>query len=298
MGHKLQSIVSMAIKESYLNINENLIGDLKDVDNDNTILLVCDERERPYATINKIVTGNDKYINLRETDTFIFAEPTYDDTEKLEVKMQDLIAEKEAYSITIPKDKTILHHASKEDLMIMLNLLKPKYYMPVKGQYRLMVNNANLANSLGMSPDNIILKQNGDIVKIEDGKLLESFDRIEIDDYLIDGKSSDDIGELVIKDREMLSESGIMLVSATLDKNNKKILVGPEIATKGYIYYNDSEEMIKEIKRICLEIIEANITPNYVDYNNIRNEIREALSKYFYNETQVKPMVITVIQEV
>ena len=212
--------------------------------------------------------------------------------------MQDEIAQKNVNSITIPKDKTILHHASSEDLMIMLNLINPKYYMPVKGEYRLMVNNANIADALHMPKENIILKQNGDVVEFVDGKLVESTETIKINDFLIDGKTSEDIGELVIKDREMLGENGILLISATIDKKTKEILVGPEVTTRGFIYVRDSYKLIEEIKRISKEIIEKNVSTRYVDFNAIKNEIREELSKYFYDETGTKPMIIDVIQEV
>ena len=119
-----------------------------------------------------------------------------------------------------------------------------------------------------------------------------------VEDVLIDGKSSDDVGELVLKDREMLSDNGIMLISATLDKQTKEILVGPEVTTRGFIYVKDSSDMIAEIKKISSAIIERNTTPSYVDYNQIKNEIREELSKFFYSETETKPMIIAVIQEV
>ena len=298
MGKKLQNIVNMAINEKYLTVKEGLLGGLNDINSEKTILLVCDDREKPYATINKIVSGNDKYITVRESDTFLFAEPSYDSCEKVLVKLQDLIAQKGAFSITIPKDKTILHHASQEDLMIMLNLIKPKYYMPVKGEYRSMVNNADLAYQLGIPKENLLLKQNGDIVEFDNGKLQDKFESIKIETVLIDGDSSEDIGELVMKDREMLAENGIMLISATLDKQTKEILVGPEVMTRGFIYVKDSGEMIDKIKEISSDIIEKNTTPKFVDYNQIKNEIREQLSKYFYNETETKPMIIAVIQEV
>lgn len=298
MGKKLQNIVNMALSNGYLSIADGVIGDLNDLESDKTILLVCDDREKPYATVEKIVSGNDKYIKLQKTDTVIFAEPKYDSVEKILVKIQDEIAMLGADSITIPKEKTILHHASSEDLMIMLNLIKPKYYMPVKGEYRVMVNNANLASSLGMKAENILLKQNGDVVEFQDGKLQDKFESMPVDDVLIDGKSSDDVGELVIKDREMLSENGIMLIAATLDKVTKDILVGPEVTTRGFIYVKDSQEMIETIKDIAREIIDRNKTPNYVDYNEIKNQVREELSKYFYSETECKPMIIAVIQEV
>lgn len=298
MGKRLQNIINMAIKNGYLNIKLSNLGDLNDINANNAILLVCDDRERPYATVDKIVNGNDKFITLKPTDTVVFAEPKYDATEKIFVRIQDEIAMMGASVVTLPNTYTILHHASQEDLMIMLNLVNPKYYMPVKGEYRSMVNNANLASNLGMKSENILLKQNGDVVEFVDGVLQDKFETIKVDDVLIDGKSTDDVGELVIKDREMLGENGILLISATLDKQTKKILVGPEVTTRGFIYVKDSYDMIEEIKRISVNIIEANTTPKFVDYNQIKNEIREELSKYFLSETETKPMIIAVIQEV
>ena len=249
--------------------------------------------------LSKIINNYDKFIKLRSTDTVIFAEPKYDSNEKTFVKIENDLARSGCDVVSVPKDKNILHHASSEDLMIMIDLLKPKYYIPVKGEYRYMVNNANIASELQMPNDNIILKQNGEIIEFENGKyMIDNHDRIEINDILIDGNSSEDVGELVIKDREMLSENGIVLISATISKKEKIILVGPEVTTRGFIYVKDSIEMINEIKRICLEIIERNISANYVDYNNIKNEVREELGKYLYHETECKPMIIAVIQEV
>ena len=298
MGKKLQNVISMAIEEKYLEDYSDILGDLSNINDNNALLLVCDDKEKPYVAIDRIVSGNDKFITLKNDDTILFAEPRYDENEKVIVRLENEIAMLGADTISIPKNKVINHHASKEDLMLMIDLLKPKYYMPVEGEYRYMVNNANLASNLGISSNNIILKTNGEIVKIEDKKLIECFEKIELNDVLIDGNSNDDIGELVIKDREMLSENGIVLISATLSKNNKEVLVGPEVTTRGFIYIKDSKEMIDNIKKICLEIIEKHTNNNYVDYNNIKLEIRESLSKYFYNETECKPMIIAVIQEV
>ena len=222
----------------------------------------------------------------------------HSENEKILVRIENEIAKMGADIVTIPKDKEILQHASSQDLMLMIDLLQPKYYMPVKGDYRYMVNNADLASALGIKPENIILKQNGEVVTIKDGKLLESQETIPVNETLIDGNSNDDVGELVIKDREMLGENGIVLISVTLSKQTKKILVGPEIITRGFIYVKDSKEMIEEIKKISLSIVERNVNDNYVDYNNIKLEIREHLSKYFYHETECKPMIIAVIQEV
>ena len=298
MGKQLQSLIDMAGKEKYLEIQEGLLGDLSNIDDKDSIILMADSKQNPYACISKVLSGYDKFIHLKETDTIVFAEPRYDENEKLLVKIENDLAMRGCEIVSIPKGKTILHHASKEDLMLMIKLLNPKYYMPVKGEYRYMVNNADLASSLGIPDSNILLKQNGDIIEIDNGVLQDNFKNIKINDVLIDGKSNDDVGDLVIKDRQMLSENGIVLVSATISKKTREILVGPEVTTRGFIYIKDSKDMINEIKNISLEVITRNITDKYVEYTKIKTEIREELGKYLYNETECKPMIIAVIQEV
>lgn len=298
MGKKMQSTINFCKKEGYLEFPDDILGDLSNVEDQNSILLVCDDRENPYASINKIISGYDKFIKLRNNDTVVFAEARYDSNEKSLVKVENDLAMHGCKIVSLPKDKNILLHASSEDLMLMIKLLNPKFYIPVKGEYRFMVGNANLASDLGIPNENILLKQNGDVITIENQELVDNFETIKVNDILIDGKSSDDIGELVVKDREMLSENGIVLISATLSKENKVLLVGPEVTTRGFIYVKDSKDMILEIKRISENIIERNIADNFVDYNKIKTEIRSELSKYLYDETGCKPMIIAVVQEV
>jgi len=298
MGKQLQNLVSFALKEGYMKFNEEILGDLSNVEDPNAILLISENRETPYSSINKIIDGYDKFIKFKDNDSVVFATPKFDTSEKALVKLENELAILGVNIVNIPRGKSLLHHAASEDLMLMIDLLNPKYFMPVKGEYRYMVGNANIATSLGMKPENILLKQNGDVVNIIDGNLQNKFDTIKVHDVLIDGKSSDDVGELVIKDREMLSENGIVLISATLNKKNKSLLVGPEVTTRGFIYVKNSREKVDEIKKIALDVITRNIAPNYVEYNKIKNEIREELGKYLYQETESKPMIIAVVQEV
>ena len=128
--------------------------------------------------------------------------------------------------------------------------------------------------------------------------MLDNFKSIKVGSCLIDGKSSDDVGELVVKDREMLSENGIVLISATISKKDKVLLVGPEVTTRGFIYVKDSKEIISEIKKISEEVITRNIIDNFIEYNKIKTEIRTELSKYLFSETECKPMIIAVVQEI
>ena len=299
MGKELHSIVNLCIKTGYLNVDENLIGNLTDLKNDNTIILISNDREAPYTNINRILAGHDKFITLEQTDTICFAEPSYDAYEKMLVKIMNELAIKGVNIAPIPKDKSVRHHASSEDLMLLVKLFNPKYYMPIKGEYRYQVVNGDLAHEVGVPTENILLKENGYIVTFENGKLVDNFDRVFVDDILIDGKSSEDVGELVLKDRELLGENGLVLISATLSKKDKKILVGPEIITRGFIYQKDNMDIIDEIKRISLENIKENtFNEKYADYVKIRNEMREKVGAYLFKATQCKPVILTVIQEI
>lgn len=299
MGKELHSIVNMSIDEGYLDVDKNMIGDLTNLKEEDSIILVSNDRETPYSNISRIVGGYDKFISLEKTDTICFAEPSYDAYEKTVVKILNDIAIKGVNIEVIPKDKSVRHHASSEDIMLLIKLFNPKYYMPIKGEYRYQVENGALAERVGLKPSNILLKTNGDFITLEDGKLKASDKSIFVDDVLIDGKSTEDVGELVLKDREMLSSNGLVLVSATLEKKSKKILVGPEITTRGFIYPKENTDLIDKIKEIAKEVIEKNtFNSSYADYNNIRTGIREEIGNYLYKLTESRPVILTVIGEI
>ena len=298
MGHKLQGIINDILKNKYINFDMDRIGDLSNINDKDAVILISNEREKPFMNLNRIINGYDKFITIKPTDTVFFMEPINDYNEKLAIKVIDDISKLGASVVTMSKKDNLLHHASSEDIMLMLDLMNPKYYMPVIGEYRHMVANANLASHIGIKKENIILKQNGDVATFINGRLKDVHEKVKVDDVLIDGTSSKDIGELVLKDRELLSDSGIVIICATLDKRTKEILAYPDVLTRGFIYVRESIDLIEEMKRISLEVINENINNNYVEYNKIKTSIRERLSKYLFDETGCKPMIITVVQEV
>ncbi len=300
MGKGLQDLIHTAIDMNYLVIDPEKIGDLANLNDKGVVVLISDEKEKPFANLERILKGYDKYIKVKETDTIFITEPSYDGIEKRYAVVLDDIARNNLNVITLSSKKHLLHHASREDLMLMINLMNPKYYFPVKGEYRHQYMNAEVAEELGIPKENILLKQNGDVVELIDGKLVETEEKIPTDDILIDGKSQGDIGELVLKDREMLGENGIVIISATMDRTTKQILAGPEILTRGFIYVKENQDLMEEAKKICFHIITNSINEDTkkMDYARIKNDVREELGKYFYKETEAKPMIITVIQEV
>lgn len=297
MGKSLQSTVKYLLDNKYLFINRDQIGDLSNLDDRDAVILTSTDNERPFSNLERIINGYDKYVKIKSTDTVFFLDSITDSVEKNAVRIMDEISRKGAEVVTLSKNN-ISYHASSEDLMLMLDLINPKYYFPIMGEYRHQVANADVAYKIGIPKENILLKLNGDVVTFENGVLIDNKEHVEVDDIMIDGTSSEDIGELVLKDREMLSDNGIVIVCATLDKKTKQILAGPSILTRGFVYVKDSADLIKEIERISLEKILENISNNYVEFNKIKNGIREEVGKYLYLETECKPMIITVIQEV
>lgn len=300
MGKALQDMINRAIEMGYLKVDKGRIGTLSDLDNKDVVVFISDEKEKPFANLERIINGYDKYIKIKDTDTIFITESSYPGIEKRMAVVMDEIAMLGANAVSLSNKKHLSHHASREDLMLMINLMNPKYYFPVKGEYRLQYANGEIAEELGIPKENIILKQNGDVFELVNGMNTNSTEHVDVDDILIDGNSQGDIGDLVLKDREMLGESGIVIISCTLDKQSKQILGGPEILTRGFIYVKESQDLLEETKNISKETIESNIEVNAkrVDYSKIKNEVRDVLGKFFYKETGAKPMIITVIQEI
>lgn len=298
IGKRLESIILKAIDMKYISFDKNRILKVHHVNDENIVAIVSDEREKPFSNLQRIVKGYDKFTKITDKDTIVFASPIYDGMEKTATDIFDEIAKKSAKLIVLPMKKYLSHHASSEDLMLMLSLINPKYYFPVIGEYRHQFENGTLAEKVGLPKKNIILNLNGEVAYFENGKLIENGLKVPVEDILIDGTAQGDVGELVLKDRELLSENGIVIVTATLDKKAKKVLAGPEVLTRGFIFVKDNIDLIKEASKISLNVINENTKTNYVDFSKIKSGIRDKVGKYFYDETGCKPMILIVIGEV
>ena len=298
LGKRLESVILKAIDMKYVDFDKKRIKTISHVNDKHIVIIVSDERERAFSNLTRIVRGYDKFINITSDDTVVFASPIEDGMERTATKIFDILSKIGANIIELSKKKYLSYHASSEDLMLMLNLMNPKYYMPVIGEYRHMVANKEVAKQVGMNEDNIILRLNGEVAYFENGKLIDNGMKVPVDDILIDGLAAGDVGELVLKDREMLSSNGIVIITATLDKNTKEVLAGPEVLTRGFIYVKENIDLIKEAQKISLNVIKEHTKTNYVDFSKVKLGIRDKVGKYFYEQTECKPMILIVIGEV
>lgn len=298
MGKRLQNLVNYSEQEGYLKFDKQIIGDLSNINDKDAIIITSDDKEKTLANLEKIISRYDKYIVLKPGDTVFIAEPVYPGGEKKIAKIMDDLSRLDVEVVTLSFNKHVLHHPSSEDLMQMINLMNPKYYFPIKGEYRYQYMNAGVAEKAGMDPNRVLLKLNGDVINIENGKLVDNPEHIEADEILIDGTNADDIGDLVLKDRELLSKNGIVIVSATIDKKTKKIIANPQILTRGFIYVKDNLDIVEKSEAISKEVIEECINGKKVDFSAIKQKIREKLGNYFNETTGSIPMIITVILEI
>ena len=298
MGKNLESVILKAIDKDYVKFDKKRILPINHVRDEKVVVIISDERERPFSNLKRIVRGYDKFMTVTAEDTVIFASPIEDGMERTATKILDGLARVGANVVELSKKKYLSHHASSEDLMLMIDLMQPKYYMPVIGEYRQQVANFNVAKEVGMDEDHILLRLNGEVAYFENGKLIDNGMKVPVDDILIDGLAAGDVGELVLKDRELLSDSGIVIITATISKETKEILAGPEVLTRGFIFVRDNINLIKDAEKIASDVICENTKTNYVDFAKVKLGIRDKVGKYFYEQTECKPMILIVIGEV
>ena len=297
MGKSLENIILKSIDMGFIKFDKNRIKSIHQVNDEGIIVIISNEKERPYSSLKRILRKSDKFVTLKEEDTVVIASPIYEGIELTSTKIFDQIAKVGSKLIILSK-KFVSPHASREDILMMISLLQPTYFFPVNGEYRNQVEAANAAKMIGYNDKNILLKLNGMVTTFVNGKLVDKKESIKVDEVFIDGKDNSDIGDLVLKDRELLADNGIVIVTSTIDKKSKKILSKPLIVTKGFVFVKDNIDLIKEAEDISLKVLKENVKQHYIDYNKVKIGIREKLGKYFYTQTECKPMIIVVMQEI
>lgn len=242
IGRKMQRIVDIAVKLGYLRIPKSMLMNLLYIDekNDNNlsnlVVLTTGNRHEPFNSLTRMAKHQDRLIHIEKTDMVIVATPPIPGNEVKAARTIDMLYRTGAQVFVVNKNLLPSSHASSEDLKLMMNLLKPQYVMPVIGEYRNLVAHAKVAEQTGYRPENIILLDNGDVVEFQQRELVNHTEHIQIDQVLVDGLGVGDIGSVVLRDRQLMANDGIIVVIANLNKNTKAIVAGPQIVSKGFVY--------------------------------------------------------------
>ena len=303
IGRKMQRIVDISVKLGYLRIPKSALMNLLYIDekNDNNlsnlVVLATGNRYEPFNALIRMAKHQDRLIHIEKSDTVIVATAPIPGNEIKAARTLDLLYRTGASVVAINKNLLPSSHASSEDLKLMMNLLKPQYIMPVIGEYRNLVAHAKIAEKMGYNTENVILLDNGDVVEFQQGELVNHTEHIQIDQVLVDGLGVGDIGSVVLRDRQLMANDGIIVVIANLNKNTKEIVAGPQIVSKGFVYEKGNEELYAALDELVRNIIGQFVTEQYVNWQGLRQELRDKIGKLLFNKTKRKPIIIPIVEE-
>lgn len=300
-GRSLVKVFEIASSLGYLDVPEGMLVPLSEVDKlkDNKVVMLCTGTQgEPMAALSRIAKNMHKHIKIKEGDTVIISATPIPGNEKAVSNNINNLLKYDAEVVF--KKIAGIHvsgHGSKDEQKLMLNLIKPKYFMPVHGEHKMLRAHQDTAIQTGIPKNNIILAQNGSKIEVtKSGAKLKG--KVNAGSTLVDGLGVGDIGHIVLKDRQQLSQDGVVVIVYTIDKETGKLVAGPDIVTRGFVYSKESEDIIKE----AIETLKEKIgkTEDYYskDWGMLKNTTKEIAAKYFYNKTKRNPMILPIVMEV
>ncbi|MDE7161353.1 MAG: ribonuclease J, partial [Anaeroplasmataceae bacterium] len=301
LGRKTQRLVNQAMQLGYLKCpNENMANlkfiDEKNLNNfKNLLVLVTGERHEPYFMLQRMAKHIDRLIHLEPTDTVVVLTNPYLGTEKMAARTLDIIYRvttnvKEFKANLLPESS-----ANREEIKQMLNILLPKYVIPVIGEYRHQYALRMVANCVGYQDDQIIILDNGDIATFIDGKYCGITGAVPIGEILLDGKAFKDVGDVVMKDRELLAEDGLLMICANINPKTKVLVAGPEIITKGFVFSNAEGDLSAEILEVFKKVSIQFLVNKFINWSEYKNALKTELQHLIYKSTKRNPIIIPVL---
>ena len=300
-GHDVEKIVRTAMKLKKINLPSDdifiPIKDNKRYDDDQIVILEAGRSGEPLKSLQKMALKRHRSVSLHEGDlVFITTTPSHA-METNVAKTRDMIYRSGADVKSISDELNSSGHASKNDLQLMMNLLKPRYVLPVQGEYRLLAANAHAATEVGIPAENIFLLAKGDVAEYTRGKMLVA-SSVEVGNTMIDGIGVGDIGNIVLRDRKILSEDGIFIAVVTIDRKKKKIVDRPKITSRGFVYVKTSRDLIAESADIITKTVQSNLDNKEFDWGHLKQDVREQLNHFLYEQTKRHPVILPVIMEI
>ncbi|WP_433957762.1 ribonuclease J [Cytobacillus horneckiae] len=299
VGKSLQKNYDIALKLGYLTVHEELIipvADIGEYADDEIVVLITGSQGEPIDALQKMAKQNHRQVNIKKGDHVLFASSPLRGTEVYLSKTVDLLFRSGAYVISGKGTFNTSSHGSQEELKFMINLMNPKFFIPVHGEYRMLKAHANIAKECGIDDKNIFIPDKGEVAEIKEGEMRPA-GKIPAGHILIDGSGVGDVGNIVLRDRKLLSQDGILLVVVTLNKKEKTISAGPEIITRGFVYVRESEQLLIEATKLVKEIVENKLAKEAFDWSGIKQDMRDGLNQYLFDKTKRRPMILPIIME-
>ena len=300
-GRSMENIVQVAIELGYIKIEkENLVSidQINKYNNDQIVIITTGSQGEPMSALARMATSEHRKVNIVPGDTIIISATPIPGNEKLVSRVVDQLFKKGAEVVYGSSEAVhVSGHACQEELKLMQTLVKPKYFIPVHGEYRHLKQHGELANSIGVPKSNILIPEIGDVIEVTRNSIKKSGTVIS-GQIFVDGLGVGDVGNIVIRDRKHLSQDGILTVVVTLSKENKAIIAGPDIISRGFVYVRESEKLMDEARDIVRDVFAKCEEQKITDWSTLKSTVRDELRSFLYEKTKRKPMILPIIMEI
>ena len=301
IGRSMVNVVNISMELGYLKIPEGVLIDIDESNNytpDKIVIITTGSQGEPMSALTRMAMSDHKKVDIVPGDTVIISATPIPGNEKLVSRTIDHLYKLGADVIYEKSNGVhVSGHASQEEIKMMHNLVRPKFFIPVHGEYRHLIKHAQLAGSLGMPRENIVVGENGSIIELTRNSIGIN-GRVPSGKVLVDGLGVGDVGNIVLRDRQHLAEDGIIIVVMTLENGSGRVLAGPDIVSRGFVYVRGSESLMDEAKAVLDETMDYCMDKNITDWGKIKSEIKDSLGDFVWKETKRRPMIMPIIMEV
>ena len=299
-GRDAGKIVYTAMKLGYLNVPKGLLvhsKDLKKIPDNELVILETGRMGEPLKSLQKMATNRHRMIKIKKGDLVFIATTPSHSVETMVAQTSDMIYRAGGTVKELGRDKHTSGHATGRDLQMLIDTLKPKFLIPVIGEYRLLEIHKDLAIEAGMNKKDIFLPHNGDAYALEKGRFYRT-DAVPGEDIMIDGSGVGDVGNIVLRDREVLSDDGVFIAAVTIDRKKKKIISEPRVSTRGFVYIKANHALMNGAADVIKEAVNNNFEHKKFDWTELKQDVRNNVEKYLYKQTGRRPVVLPVVMEV
>ncbi len=299
-GRDAGKIVYTAMKLGYLNVPKGLLvhsKDLKKIPDNELVILETGRMGEPLKSLQKMATNRHRMIKIKKGDLVFIATTPSHSVETMVAQTSDMIYRAGGTVKELGRDKHTSGHATGRDLQMLIDILKPKFLIPVIGEYRLLEIHKDLAIEAGMNKKDIFLPHNGDAYALEKGRFYRT-DAVPGEDIMIDGSGVGDVGNIVLRDREVLSDDGVFIAAVTIDRKKKKIISEPRVSTRGFVYIKANHALMNGAADVIKEAVNNNFEHKKFDWTELKQDVRNDVEKYLYKQTGRRPVVLPVVMEV
>ena len=297
-GRSMVNVIGTASELGYINIPENTLIDIEHLKNykkEDTVLITTGSQGESLAALSRMAADLHKKVSIMPGDVVILSSTPIPGNEKAVARVINELSMKGAEVIN--QDTHVSGHACQEEIKLMYSLVRPKFSIPVHGEYRHLMAQRNLAISMGIPKENVILMRSGDVIEIGDEGYRVA-DHVQAGGILVDGLGIGDVGNIVLRDRQNLAQNGIIIVVLTVEKYSNQLLAGPDIVSRGFVYVRESEDLMEEAQRIVDEAVQGCLEKHVSDWGKIKNIIRDSLSDFLWKKMKRNPMILPIIMEV